>query len=210
MTTRIGPDELATRLAALAAGERRRFVAIAGAPGSGKSTLAEELLARIEAACPGRAAILPMDGFHYDDMLLEPWGLLPRKGAPETFDTGGLRATLARLAEGTEPVAVPVFDREIEIARAGARIIGPEIRLVLVEGNYLLLDRPGWAEIRALCDLTVFLDVPVATLRTRLAERWRRLGPEAAARKLEGNDLPNAELVIAESVAPDLRLAADD
>ncbi len=206
MTEQIGPDDLATRLAAFAAEGPRRFVAIAGAPGSGKSTLAEGLLARIEAAQPGRAAILPMDGFHFDDTLLEPLGLLPRKGAPETFDTGGLRATLARLAQGTEPVAVPVFDRSIEIARAGARIIGPETRLILVEGNYLLLDRPGWTAIRALCDLTVLLDTPLETLRARLAERWRHLGPEAAARKVEENDLPNAELVVAESVAPDLRL----
>ena len=203
-------DALADRLTRLASGDRRRFVAIAGAPGSGKSTLADRLLAHVEAAKPGWAAILPMDGFHYDNLYLEPLGLLPRKGAPETFDIDGFQSTLARLSDGSgRAVAVPVFDRSIEIARAGARIMAPETRLILVEGNYLLLDRPGWRDLRRQFDLTVFLDVPLEILHRRLLDRWRDIPPEAAARQVDGNDLPNARLVISGSMAPDLRLSND-
>lgn len=200
-------DDLTQRLERLAATARRSFVAIAGPPGSGKSTLAEDLLARIEVSQPGRAAILPMDGFHYDDLYLEPLGLRPRKGAPQTFDTGGLAATLDRLAADDAPVAVPVFDRALEIARAGARVIGVDTRLILIEGNYLLLDDPAWQPIRRHFDLSLRLDVSLDTLRQRLLARWRDLPPDEALRKVEANDLPNAQLVLTRSLPGDLVLA---
>lgn len=194
------------RLAALAGGAARVFVAIAGAPASGKSTLAEALYDSIDRAHPGRAAILPMDGFHYDDAVLEARGTLARKGAPQTFDTDGLAAVLGRLAAGDRPVAVPVFDRSLEISRAAARIIDPEVRLILVEGNYLLLDDPDWERLRPCFDLTLFVEVPVALLEQRLRARWDGLAPGAAEAKIAGNDLPNARLVAERSVPADMVL----
>lgn len=199
-------DRLAQLVAGRAAGGGRVIVAIAGPPGAGKSTLAEALAARL----PGMAAVLPMDGFHFDDLHLVPAGLRPRKGAPETFDVGGLAHVLRRLrARDEEFVAVPVFDREIEIARAGARLIPAALPVVIVEGNYLLLARPPWATLRPLFDLAVLVDVPEATLRDRLSARWRDLGldPAAVRAKVEGNDLPNGRLVMDESRGEDLRLA---
>ena len=98
--------------------DSRLVAAVAGAPGSGKSTLAEKLVAEIETRRPGMAAILPMDGYHYDDVLLDRMGRRARKGAPDTFDVGGYRHMLQRLrADNEAAVAVPVFDRDIEIAR---------------------------------------------------------------------------------------------
>lgn len=158
---------------------------------------------------PGCAEVLPMDGFHFDDMLLKARGHLSRKGAPHTFDTGGLLSALHRItANDGADVAVPVFDRSIEIARAGARIIGPRARIVIVEGNYLLLDHPDWSAIRACFDVTVFLDVPEAVLEARLTARWRGYGLEGTAfrDKMEGNDMPNVRQVLRESVAPDYRI----
>ncbi|MEM9268562.1 MAG: nucleoside/nucleotide kinase family protein, partial [Pseudomonadota bacterium] len=100
--------------------QTRLFVGLAGAPASGKSTTAHTLKDRLEARGLS-AAVVQMDGFHYDDWVLEAWGLRARKGAPETFDVDGFAAILTRLREYTErDVAVPVFDRSIEIARAGA------------------------------------------------------------------------------------------
>ena len=147
-----------------------------------------------------------MDGFHYDDLVLEARGQRARKGAPFTFDVGGLAATLGRLAADAGDVAVPVFDRSIEIARAGARIIEAATRLVIVEGNWLLLDEPGWTDLRRHFDLTVFLDVPEPELAARLRARWVGYGlDEAAIRaKLEVNDLPNARRVIEGSVPADV------
>ncbi|WP_210530293.1 nucleoside triphosphate hydrolase [Rubellimicrobium arenae] len=194
-------DELARRLAAPVNGART-ICAIAGAPGSGKSTLAEGLVERLNQATPGLAALLPMDGFHYDDLYLVPAGLRPRKGAPETFDVGGLRHTLLRLRANDEAaVAVPVFDRDIEIARAGARLIPSSVRVIVSEGNYLLLDRAPWNSLQPLFDVTVMIDVPEEELRARLTRRWEhyQLTPDEIAWKLDGNDLPNGRMVRAES-----------
>ena len=201
--TAVDLDGLADRLAARQ-GTQRRIVAVAGPPGSGKSTFAERLRDRIN----GRVAaqVLAMDGFHYDDLVLEARGHRPRKGAPHTFDVDGLAATLERLAAGGRDVAVPVFDRSIEIARAGARIIEAATRLVIVEGNYLLLDDPDWAPLRRFFDVTVFLEVPEPVLEARLLDRWNGYGLEGAAlrEKMEGNDLPNMRLVARRSVPADM------
>ena len=131
-------------------GAGRRLVAIAGAPGSGKSTLAERLVEDLNAAAPATAAVLPMDGYHYDDAVLIARGLRARKGAPDTFDVAGFGYMLARLKRNDEPeVAVPVFDRDLEISRGSARMIPQEVRVLVVEGNYLLLDRAPWSALRS-------------------------------------------------------------
>jgi pantothenate kinase len=190
----------------------RTICAVAGAPGSGKSTVAEALVRDLNAREAGCAALLPMDGFHYDDLHLGPAGLRPRKGAPETFDVGGLRHTLVRLrARDEETVAVPVFDRDLEIARAGARLIPRGTRIVVAEGNYLLLARPPWDGLRPLFDVTVMIDVPEPVLRARLEARWQGYGlsPAEIAEKVERNDLPNGRRVREESAPADLVLRQD-
>ncbi|MGV0878530.1 nucleoside triphosphate hydrolase [Martelella sp. FLE1502] len=199
-------EDLLETLSALPAGARR-LVAIAGAPGSGKSTLADEVVDRLNRRKPGSAAVIPMDGFHLDDGLLEARGALSRKGAPHTFDVGGLAVMLRRLSENTEDeVIVPLFDRTLEISRAGARVVPASIPLLVVEGNYLLLDESGWRDLRAIFDLTISLDVPFEVLEGRLLQRWTDMGfaPEAAHAKAYENDLPNAKTVIDRSRPADI------
>lgn len=197
---------LADLLEARAAGGARVIAAVAGAPGSGKSTLAEKLVGKLNARQPELAAVLPMDGYHHDDLYLVPAGLRPRKGAPMTFDVGGLYHTLKRLrARDEDEVAVPVFDRKIEIARAGARLIPKETPVIVVEGNWLLLNQAPWDRLRPMFDVTVMVDVPEHVLRARLRGRWERLGlsePEIVE-KLEENDLPNGRWVRDGSIAAD-------
>lgn len=197
---------LADRLEAMAAEGKRVIAAIAGAPGSGKSTLAEKLVGKLNGRQAGLAAVLPMDGYHYDDLYLVPAGLRPRKGAPMTFDVGGLFHTLKRLRDRDEAeVAVPVFDRKIEIARAGARVIQKDVPVIAVEGNWLLLNQAPWDRLRPMFDVTVMVEVPEHVLRARLRGRWERLGLREAEiiEKLEENDLPNGRWVRDGSVAAD-------
>lgn len=199
--------DLANRISALPeTTARRHLAAIAGPPGSGKSTLAEAVVARlVEAGID--AVLMPMDGFHLDNRLLEPRGLLRRKGAPETFDFGGFYATLRRVR--TEPsVILPVFDRSREIAIAGAEEIRPETTHVVVEGNYLLLDEDPWRALAALWDYAAFLEVDEAELERRLMRRWRRFGfdEDGARSKALGNDIPNARRVLGAVLKPDLTL----
>ena len=210
MTQTITARNLARHLQDMPAG--RYLVALAGPPASGKSTLAEALAEQLNQTHPNRAAIIPMDGFHYDDAVLEARGDRARKGAPHTFDVAGFAHLLGRLKANMEPeVAIPLFDRQLEVARAGAAIIAQEVELLLVEGNYLLLDRAPWDQLFAQFDLTVMIDVSEAELRRRLSQRWEALGfdAEAVALKVEENDLPNGQAVLHHSRAATFLIASD-
>lgn len=196
---RIDIDEL-ERIVAERGRDARAITAIAGAPGSGKSTLAERLAERLNAREAGSAAVFPMDGYHFDDAVLNARGHRPRKGAPFTFDVAGFAEMLKRLrANGEDEVAVPVFDRGLEIARNAARIIPSTVRHLVVEGNYLLLNEKPWSALRPLYDTPVFLEVPEDVLKARLLDRWRALDGEDLRAKMDENDLPNAILVARES-----------
>lgn len=202
---------LLARLVARAA-QGRSLIAIAGAPGSGKSTLSNLLYARLNAHSAGLAAVVQMDGFHLDDAILTSRGVLARKGAPFTFDVGGLRALLERLRRNTEAeIAAPVFDRHLELSRGSARLIPREVPLILVEGNYLLLDEAPWTELHPLFDLTIALNVPFAELERRLIDRWvgLGLGQDKAREKAQTNDLENARKVFTQSIAADIELSVE-
>lgn len=188
-------------------GARRVIVAIAGPPASGKSTLAASLADAITGAGE-TAAVISMDGFHFDDAVLEARGHRDRKGAPHTFDFGGFKALLERLRGAHEDVAVPVFDRDMELSRAAAAIVTPGTRFLIVEGNYLLFDEQPWRQLGPLFDFSVFLDVPRPELERRLAERWHVHGktPQDATAWIAGNDLPNIELVLSRRRRADLVL----
>lgn len=204
MTTSQAIDfESLVRIVGSRAGTGRTVTAIVGPPGSGKSTLAERLEAGLDRATPGIAAVLPMDGYHYDDGVLVARGLEKRKGAPDTFDVGGLLHMLGRLKRDDEDeVAVPLFDRSLEISRAGARLIPRSVRHVIVEGNYLLLGAAPWAALHPLFDVTVAVVVHESVLRDRLTQRWEGYGlaPEEVVAKVENNDLPNGRRVASDSV----------
>lgn len=181
-----------------------RFIAaLAGPPAAGKSTLAADLAAQIGTG----AKVVPMDGFHYDDAVLNARGMRARKGAPDTFDVHGFMHLLKRLRQEDE-VAIPLFDRALEISRAGADIITADDSILIVEGNYLLLNAAPWPSALPLYDLTVWIDVPEAELVQRLMTRWAHYGKsEAEARAwIDGNDLPNIRRVVAGSGKADVVL----
>lgn len=181
----------------------RVIVAIAGAPGAGKSTLADALVQQLH----GKSAkLVPMDGFHYDNAVLTELGLRHCKGAPETFDFGGFWSALKRLRSRESRVAVPIFDRHQDLARAGASLIHDETEVLVVEGNYLLLDEEPWRQLRELFDLTIFLEVPRNELERRLLQRWIDLGDSAekAQHWVETNDMPNVDRVLSRRLVADI------
>ena len=198
-------DRLCDAIRASARGRARVVVGIAGPPASGKSTLAEAVTAALVAA--GEAAILlPMDGFHLDNSELEPRGLLPVKGAPETFDAEGFVALVQAASAAGAALSYPTFDRSRDCTVPGGGHIDADSRIIVAEGNYLLLDRPPWNRLAGIFALSVLLRESEETLTARLIDRWTGHGFDRAGAlaKAEGNDLPNARTVLRHSAGADL------
>ncbi len=187
---------LVERIQDMRTGTARILVAVSGAPASGKSTLAAELARRLR-LLKCATEVLPMDGFHLDNAVLDARGLRQRKGAPETFDSAGFVNLIMRLRSGAEVIA-PTFDRQRDTAISGAVVIPATCDVVIVEGNYLMLDEDPWRQLAPLWDLTVRLDVPMPELRARLIQRWlsANLSRAAATRRAESNDIPNAQRIV--------------
>ncbi|WP_377276903.1 nucleoside triphosphate hydrolase [Rhizobium sp. R86522] len=196
-------DDLITEIERRAQDGVRLLVGVAGPPGAGKSTLADRLHQTLTER-GHRSAVLPMDGFHLDNAILEERGDIARKGAPHTFDIRGLGDILRAVKAGGE-VFTPVFDRDRELAIAAARCIVADDRIVIAEGNYLLLQQGRWASLADLFDLTVMVAPPISELERRLVARWTHYGltPAQIEAKVEGNDLPNGRLVIERSAPAD-------
>ena len=184
----------------------RLMVALNGAPASGKTTLAEQAAdALVAAGLP--AVFVPMDGFHMDNRVLDQRGRRAEKGAPDTFDAHGFVHSMKRLKTG-EQVVMPTFDRDRDIAIAGAIVVEPETKIVVAEGNYLCFDQSPWDQLMPLWDLSVYLDITRETLRKRLIQRWLGLGltQEAAEHRSDVYDLANADLISNHRMETDLVL----
>ncbi|WP_223422258.1 division plane positioning ATPase MipZ [Tateyamaria pelophila] len=187
-------------------GPHRRLIAVAGAPGSGKSTTAKHIADAL-AAHGLKVAVVPMDGFHLDNRLLDVDGSRARKGAPHTFDAEGLIRLVTAL-QSNDAVVYPLFDRSRDIAIAGAGRVDADVDTVLIEGNYLLLNTAPWNRLAACWALTISLATPREVLHARLVQRWLDHGMtrvDAEARAL-GNDMKNAEFITANENAADIRL----
>jgi pantothenate kinase len=189
------------RAVALAARPGRTVLGIAGAPGAGKSTLA----ARLADAVAG-SVVVPMDGFHLRTAELTVRGWVAERGTPRTFDAAGFVALLREL-RGAAAVNAPGFDRTREEPVPGAISVPAGAPLVLVEGNYLLLDSAPWAQVQELMDEVWFAEVPEDVRLARLVARHVEFGrtyDEAWQRATAGSDGDNARLVAASRVRADL------
>ena len=191
------PATLLERAEALTAGPDRAILGITGAPGAGKSTIAEALVRHLNQH-DEVAVLVPMDGFHLADVELARLGRADRKGAIDTFDGHGYLALLRRLrSECRHVVYAPGFERTLEQPISGSIPVLPQHRLVITEGNYLLVDSAPWREVRAELAQVWYCHIPAELRRQRLLDRHIRFGkdPEYAAQWIRYVDDPNARLV---------------
>lgn len=197
------PRECIDRALALLRGGERRLLGLTGPPGAGKSTLAQA----IQRALPIASQIVPMDGFHLAQAELARLGRAGRKGAPDTFDAAGFIALLTRLRAppASETIYAPEFRRDIEEPIAGAIGVGAATRLVVVEGNYLLLPDEPWLGVRGLLDEVWYIEVDEALRRERLVARHQRHGRTAAEARawVDQTDEPNARRIAAGRASAD-------
>ena len=180
--------------------KNRYFIALSGPPASGKSTISENLVKDLSAK-GYNSSILQMDGFHYDDLILKERKLLSKKGAPETFDVMGLINFVSRLHKEDE-VVIPIFDRSLELSRSSAVIISKNARVIIVEGNYVLLNSYPWSELHKFFNTTVMINCEKKNLEKRLIERWENfnLPKKEIDEKVYKNDLPNGVNVLKNSI----------
>lgn len=195
-------NKLATELLATLSnlpGKNRYFLGITGCPAAGKSMLAKNLTDEINSRTRDDfAAVVPMDGFHLPNSILKQRGLLNIKGAPETFDADSFVKLINRLHEFPDrSIRCPAYDRKIHDPVRNAITIRPCNQLIIVEGNYLLLNVSPWNIIRTKMDEVWYIDTPLKTVKEQLLRRHIAggTGKDEAERKVESVDLPNAELV---------------
>jgi pantothenate kinase len=180
--------------------DNRFIVGIVGFPGAGKSTLAEGLVKSLNAILQPeqKAQILPMDGYHLPNETLDKLGLRALKGIPDTFDARAFIELLTRIRQSPpQLIKAPAFDRSIDGSIVDAIEIGADVKVIVTEGNYLLLDQGDWRQIAELLDDSWFLDTSIETIRPRLIARHEDGGRslEDAIAKVESTDLPNALLI---------------
>ena len=203
--------DLLRRAASLVRPGRRALLGIAGSPGSGKTTLAERLVRGLNGDGPAWAAHVPMDGFHLADVELERLGRRDRKGAPDTFDAAGYAALLRRLREDEDDlIYAPGFERTLEQPVAGAVPVPSAARLVVTEGNYLLVRDAAWTRVRAQLDEVWFCELDETERLRRLVARHEQFGKDhaTAVAWVSGTDQRNAELVAATRDRADLVVEA--
>jgi len=200
------PEVCQQRISQLLASGRRQLLGIAAAPGAGKSTLAQAIQTQFGEA----VQVVPMDGFHLANSELVRLGRRQRKGAPDTFDAAGYVNLLRRIQtqRADEVVYAPEYRREVEEAVAGAIAVLPQTRLIVTEGNYLLLEDQPWCQLSEVLDETWFLDVPEDLRYSRLLARHMRFGrTEQQARDwIASTDAPNALRIAQVRARADLQM----
>jgi pantothenate kinase len=197
--------KLANQIIQRFSGSQRVLIAIAGPPGSGKSTLAQKVCGELMQSGT-KAMVVPMDGFHLDNSVLDQMGMRHRKGAPETFDAGGFIDHIRAIHENKQPIRIPGFDRGLDAVIDGDKMVDTSDRVILIEGNYLLLDEIPWTTLRRYFDMTIFINPGLGILQNRLVQRWLDFGlsqADAESRAFS-NDIPNAERVLKNSIAADV------
>ncbi|GAB3077885.1 nucleoside/nucleotide kinase family protein [Pedococcus soli] len=208
----LSPRQIAHEIQALLADLGRRIiVGFAGAPGSGKSTLAAQVCAELGT----QAVLVPLDGWHLSAAVTRQLGMADRRGAPETFDAAGFLVLLRRIRtqgefEGGPTIFAPEYRREIEEPVAGAVAIGPEVPIIVTEGNYLLLDQPIWREVRSLLTLTYYVQLDPSERLRRLVRRHQEYGKSSAAAEswVRSSDEANTRLIEEHRLPPDRVITA--
>ncbi|MBR2668395.1 MAG: nucleoside/nucleotide kinase family protein [Solobacterium sp.] len=195
--------------------KRRILVMLAAPPGAGKSTLVSFLETLAKEVIPGKKVqAIGMDGFHRRQEYLlshtvsvngQEIRMVEIKGAPATFD-------LEKLTDKVKEVTMaqsclwPVYDRLLHNPIEDVITVDGDI--VLLEGNYLLLDMDGWRELSGYADYTIAVQAETEFLRARLTARKEASGNtrEKAVQFVDFSDMANVRLCLEKTRKADLEL----
>lgn len=193
----------------------RILVMLAAPPGAGKSTFVSFLEYYAKSFYKDLTLqAIGMDGFHRRqeyllshetevDGVMMP--MVKIKGAPITFDLEGLTAKIKQVKEGAT-CGWPTYDRHLHNSIEDAIQVTGDI--IVLEGNYLLLDEDGWRDLHNMADYTLFIRADEDMLRERLVSRKAASGNtlEKAAQFVDFSDMRNVRLCLNHSLKPDMEL----
>jgi len=192
----VGLEEARNRILDLEKRSRTRvIIGITGKPGAGKSTVASKLKEMLPRE---KTVILSQDGYHLSNTQLESLGKSNVKGAPDTFDSKGFTEILFRTRNDLKSnIYFPIFHRGIEESISAEGLITEKTKIVLIEGNYLLLETHGWAEVSTHLNEIWYLQVDDDLRLQRLVARHVEFGkdPHFALIWASGSDEANARLI---------------
>ncbi|KAK2417709.1 putative uridine kinase [Trifolium repens] len=197
------------------------FVGLAGPPGAGKSTIAHEVASRVNKLWPEKASsfdsqvrppdvaiVVPMDGFHLYrselDAMKNPEEAHARRGAPWTFNPTRLLTCLKNLRVHANSLEKLGLEDDI--------FVNLQHKIIIVEGNYLLLEDGVWKEISSLFDEKWFIDIDIDKAMQRVLKRHISTGKPAdiAKQRVENNDRLNAELIMKSKKNADIIIKSVD
>jgi pantothenate kinase len=197
----------------------RILVMLAAPPGAGKSTLSsflEVLSKEQDDLCNVQA--IGMDGFHRRQEYLlshdterdgKTIKMVEIKGAPITFDLEKLTEAVKRVASG-KTCGWPSYDRHLHNPVEDTYTVSEKI--VILEGNYLLLNEDGWRELRNYADYTIRIIANEDFLRSRLIDRKAKSGNtlEKATAFVDFSDMANVRICLNDSLDAHMTLSLDE
>ncbi|KAG7743176.1 hypothetical protein KL932_001917 [Ogataea haglerorum] len=206
--------DILVRLREQNSSRQRVIVAVCGAPGSGKSLITERVVRRLnERYGEQRAVVVPQDGFHYymSELLqmADPETMVARRGADFTFNAEALVDLVKRIREHPEEeIYAPSFDHKIKDPVESSIVIRPENQVVILEGNYVCLDKEPWSQLSQVVDANWMVVARPELIRERIVRRHLEAGisktKEEAEKRADGNDMVNGKYVIEHSRGIDL------
>jgi pantothenate kinase len=194
----------------------RILIGLSGLPGAGKSTYAEVLQRQADLRLgSGVLLTLGMDGFHLTKAALgrmaDPATALARRGAPWTFDVEGLAQRLRMVKDYYKKSNVywPDFQHGVGDPLADLHVVAPDVKVVMVEGLYMLYDKEGWQDVSCQFDERWYLDTPEETAYERLVTRHmisKNLTRSEAESRVDFNDKLNGALIFSTREQSDWRV----
>lgn len=198
---------------------KRVIVYMAAPPGVGKSTLSMflEYLSKNDEKTNCKIQAIGMDGFHYKQDYIKSHNAIVDgievpmkkvKGCPETFDLKKLENKVSMIKNND--ILWPIYDRKLHDVVEDQVLVNGDI--IIIEGNWLLLNEQGWDKLQEYCDYSIFIKADESILKDRLINRkiMGGLSEEEAKIFYENSDRKNIYRVLNNKSKSDLELSLSE
>lgn len=153
------------------------IIGVTGGVSVGKSTVAEILQELLSQVYPEKKVeLINTDGFLYPNKHLEEYGLLERKGFPESYDMELLKNFINNVRQAKGPLSHPIYSHEIyDIVEEEVHTI-EQPNILIVEGVVVLQspDNPPLAS-KDFLDFSIYVDAEFENVFKWFMDRYDRI-----------------------------------